>query len=41
SDLYLSSLIELGLVLFLITFLVLAVAQWWLQRGAMAQGRQE
>ncbi|RMH50820.1 MAG: phosphate ABC transporter permease subunit PstC, partial [Zetaproteobacteria bacterium] len=33
SDLYLSSLIELGLVLFLITFLVLAVAQWWLQRG--------
>ncbi len=39
SDLYLSSLIELGLVLFLITFSVLAAAQWWLRRGTMGQGR--
>ncbi len=34
SDIYLASLIELGLVLFLITFLVLAAAQWWLRRSA-------
>ncbi|MFQ5479404.1 MAG: phosphate ABC transporter permease subunit PstC [Candidatus Binatia bacterium] len=33
SEIYLASLIELGLVLFLITFLVLAAAQWWLRRG--------
>ncbi|MDQ6950640.1 MAG: phosphate ABC transporter permease subunit PstC [Mariprofundales bacterium] len=35
SDLYLSSLIELGLVLFLITFIVLAIAQWWLRPRKM------
>ncbi len=34
SQIYLASLIELGLVLFLITFLVLGLAQWWLRRGA-------
>jgi len=33
GDLYLSSLIELGLVLFLITFTVLGLAQLWLRRG--------
>ena len=33
SDIYMSSLIELGLVLFLITFIILGLAQWWLQRG--------
>ncbi len=35
--LYLSSLIELGLVLFLITFIVLGLAQTWVRRGQEAQ----
>jgi len=39
SDIYLSSLIELGLVLFLITFIVLGTAQWWLRQGTLEQGR--
>ncbi len=34
DDLYLSALVELGLVLFLITFVVLGVAEWWLQKSA-------
>jgi len=34
STIYLASLIELGLVLFLITFIVLGLAQWWLRRGS-------
>lgn len=38
GELYLSSLIELGLVLFLITFIVLGLAQWWL-RHAQAGGK--
>jgi phosphate transport system permease protein len=33
TDIYMSSLIELGLVLFLITFVILGLAQWWLQHG--------
>lgn len=33
GTLYMSSLIELGLVLFLITFIVLGLAQLWLQHG--------
>ncbi|RMG91882.1 MAG: phosphate ABC transporter permease subunit PstC [Zetaproteobacteria bacterium] len=33
SDVYLASLIELGLVLFLMTFIVLGAAQLWLRRG--------
>ena len=32
--LYLSALVELGLVLFLITFVVLGLAEWWLKRSA-------
>jgi len=39
GDLYLSSLIELGLVLFLITFSVLALAQLWLRHGMQADAR--
>jgi len=39
SDLYLSALIALGLVLFLITFITLAAAQWWIRRGAAGAGR--
>lgn len=39
NDLYLSSLIELGLVLFLITFIVLASAQLWLKRGMQESDR--
>ena len=39
SDLYLSSLIELGLVLFLITFTVLSLAQLWLRRGIAGGAR--
>ncbi|HVY54591.1 MAG TPA: phosphate ABC transporter permease subunit PstC [Thermodesulfobacteriota bacterium] len=38
GTLYLSSLIELGLVLFLITFIVLGLAQFWL-RHAQAGGK--
>ncbi len=34
DDLYLSALVELGLVLFLITFIVLGVAEWWLKKSA-------
>jgi len=39
SDVYLSSLVELGLVLFVITFVILGLAQLWLRRGAQAAGR--
>jgi len=39
SDLYLSSLVELGLVLFLITFIVLGIAQLWLSKGNQGGGR--
>ncbi len=39
SDIYLSSLVELGLVLFMITFVILGLAQLWLRRGAQAAGR--
>lgn len=34
DKLYLSALIELGLVLFLITFIVLGLAEWWLKNSA-------
>ena len=33
SDLYLASLIELGLVLFLLATIILGLAQWWLKRS--------
>jgi phosphate transport system permease protein len=33
SDVYLASLIELSLVLFVITFVILGAAQWWLRSG--------
>ena len=39
TPVYMSSLIELGLVLFLITFIILGLAQWWLQRGNSERGR--
>ena len=39
EKIYLSALIELGLVLFLITFIVLGVAEWWLNYNA-AKGRK-
>jgi len=39
TPIYMSSLIELGLVLFLITFIILGLAQWWLRRG-QPQGRR-
>ena len=39
GDLYLSSLVELGLVLFLITFMVLAVAQLWLRSENNGKGK--
>ena len=38
SDLYTSALIELGLILFLITFIVLSVARFMLYRLALRQG---
>jgi len=34
DPLYLSALVELGLVLFLITFIVLGLAEWWLHSSA-------
>ena len=34
GQVYLSSLIELGLVLFLITLIILSLAQIWLRRSA-------
>jgi len=39
SDIYLSSLVELGLVLFLITFIVLGLAQLWLRKGNPGGGQ--
>ncbi len=39
SDIYLAALIELGLVLFAITFIALALAQWWMRRAARGSGR--
>ena len=39
SDVYLASLVELGLVLFLITFIVLGLAQLWLRRGMAGGGK--
>ncbi len=37
--LYLSALVELGLVLFLITFIVLGLAEWWLKHSAPREKR--
>lgn len=34
DPLYLSALIELGLVLFMITFIILGLAQWWLNKSS-------
>lgn len=34
DPLYLSALVELGLVLFFITFVVLGLAEWWLRKSA-------
>jgi len=39
GDLYLAALIELGLILFVITFLILGAAQLWLRRMERAEGR--
>ncbi|MCD6338669.1 MAG: phosphate ABC transporter permease subunit PstC [Verrucomicrobia bacterium] len=39
GDVYLSALIELGLVLFLMTFVILSVAQIWLRRMGKREGR--
>ncbi len=39
SEIYISSLIELGMLLFLITFIVLGLAQLWLKRGQQGGGR--
>lgn len=38
SDVYLASLIELSLVLFVITFVILGTAQWWLRSGSRKGG---
>ena len=38
GDVYLASLIELGLILFVITFFILGTAQLWLRRMARAEG---
>ncbi len=38
GDLYLSALIELGLVLFLLATLILGLAQWWLKRSMEKSG---
>jgi phosphate transport system permease protein len=38
GDLYLAALIELGLILFVITFLILGAAQLWLRRMERAEG---
>jgi len=38
GDVYLASLIELGLVLFVITFIILGAAQLWLRSGARQKG---
>ncbi len=38
GTIYMSSLIELGLVLFLITFIILGLAQLWLQHGNQKNG---
>ncbi|MCA9520464.1 MAG: ABC transporter permease subunit, partial [Myxococcales bacterium] len=40
ETLYLASLIELGLVLFVITLLIQVVAQWWLRRVEKSMGGQ-
>ena len=37
--LHISSLFALGLVLFIITFIVLAISRWMIRRGAQKQGR--
>jgi phosphate transport system permease protein len=39
GDLYLSSLIALGLILFVMTFIVLALAKWMLARLELRVGR--
>ncbi len=39
SDLHLAALVELGLVLFLMTFIVLGLAQLWLKRGVEGGGK--
>jgi len=38
GDLYTSSLIALGLILFVITFIVLAISRWLIARGTARQG---
>lgn len=40
GDLYLAALIELGLILFVITFLILGAAQLWLRRMAQEEGKR-
>jgi len=40
GDLYLSALIELGLILFLITFVVLALSKLLLMRLARGEGQK-
>jgi len=40
GDLYLAALIELGLILFVITFLILGAAQLWLRRMEHAEGER-
>ncbi len=39
SPIYLAALVELGLVLFLITFIVLGLAQWWLNKSVPKEAR--
>ena len=39
DPLYLAALIELGLVLFLITFIVLGLAEWWLKASSPEGGK--
>ncbi len=39
SPIYLAALVELGLVLFLITFVVLGLAQWWLNKSVPKEAR--
>ncbi len=38
SELYTSALIELGLLLFVITFVIIGLAQWWMRRMAAPGG---
>jgi len=40
EPLYLSALIELGLLLFVLTFLIQVLSQWWLKRVKKSMGVQ-